>query len=64
MDDWFRWPAVPELGLGARHKDAHRQVAVNGLGGCGDVQAAVHTVFLQAWSGHEDRAEWPVELGW
>ncbi|PJN25112.1 hypothetical protein CG736_16710 [Kitasatospora sp. CB02891] len=73
--DWFHWPAVPELGLGARHKDAHLQVAVNSLDVCGDVQAAVHTVFIHFRSGDEDRAEWlaqqvglrpvgPVELGW
>ncbi|MFF0295693.1 hypothetical protein ACFYST_19765 [Kitasatospora sp. NPDC004614] len=73
--DWFSWPAVPELGLGMRNKDACLQIAINSRDVTADVPAADHTVFIHFRSGDVERAEWlarqvglrgigPVEMGW
>ncbi|MFD7907956.1 MULTISPECIES: hypothetical protein [unclassified Kitasatospora] len=75
--DWdcFSWPAVPELGLAVRNKDAYVQIALNSRDVFRDVPAEDHTVFVHFRQGDVERAEWlarqaglqpvgPVEWGW
>lgn len=71
----FAWPAVPELGLDLRGKDAGVQIALNSDTVDYDRPAADHTVFLHFNAGDVRRAEWlarqvgltpvgPVGSGW
>jgi hypothetical protein len=75
--DWdcFSWPAVPELGLAMRSKDAYVQIAINSRDVYRDTPATDHTVFIHFREGDVVRAEWlaqqvglhpigPVEGGW
>ncbi|THA29040.1 hypothetical protein [Streptomyces sp. A1547] len=73
--DFFSWPAVPELDLEIRNKDAYVQIAINSRDVGRDVPATDHTVFIHFRSGDVERAEWlaqqvglqpigPVEWGW
>ncbi|MGW8361849.1 hypothetical protein ACWGK1_14905 [Streptomyces wedmorensis] len=73
--DFFSWPAVPELGLEIRNKDAHVQIAINSQGVYQDAPSTDHTVFIHFREGDVARAEWlaqqvglqpigPVECGW
>ncbi len=73
--DFFSWPAVPELGLEIRNKDACVQIAINSRDVYRDVSAPDHTVFIHFREGDVARAEWlaqqvglqpigPVECGW
>ncbi|MFV5994934.1 hypothetical protein ACNPQM_21360 [Streptomyces sp. NPDC056231] len=73
--DFFSWPAVPELGLEIRNKDAKVQIAINSRDVYRDAPATDHTVFIHFREGDVARAEWlaqqvglqpigPVECGW
>ncbi|GAA2142069.1 hypothetical protein GCM10009760_26860 [Kitasatospora kazusensis] len=73
--DFFSWPAVPELGLESRNKDAGVQIAVNCRDVYREVPAPDHTVFIHFREGDVARAEWlagqvglrpigPVACGW
>ncbi|MBP0451386.1 hypothetical protein J5Y04_17800 [Kitasatospora sp. RG8] len=73
--DYFSWPAVPELGLDVRNKDAYVQIVFNCHGVGREVPASDHTVYIHFREGDVERAEWlarqaglqpigPVECGW
>ncbi|MFB7106231.1 hypothetical protein [Streptomyces hydrogenans] len=73
--DFFSWPAVSELGLEIRNKDAYVQIAMNSEDVYQDTPAPDHTVFIHFREGDVARAEWlarqvglqpigPVECGW
>ena len=73
--DFFSWPAVSELGLEIRSKDAYVQIAMNSEDVYQDTPAPDHTVFIHFREGDVARAEWlarqvglqpigPVECGW
>ncbi|HET9170956.1 MAG TPA: hypothetical protein VFN97_16080 [Actinospica sp.] len=75
--DWalFSWPAVPELDLEERAKDAGIQIAINSRDVLSEIPAADHTVFLHLRGEDTARAEWladqvglkpigPWESGW
>lgn len=73
--DFFSWPAVPELGLEVRNKDAYVQIAINSQDVYRETPATDHTVFVHFRQGDVERAEWlaqevglqpigPVEWGW
>jgi hypothetical protein len=72
---WFQWPAVPELGLEPRAKDAFVQIAINSRDVQSEIPAADHTVFIHLRGEDNTRAEWlarqvglqpigPWEIGW
>lgn len=58
--DWvfFSWPAVPELGLEIRNKDAYVQIAINSRDVYRDTPATDHTVFIHFREGDVARAKW------
>ncbi|MET8544648.1 hypothetical protein ABZW03_28995 [Kitasatospora sp. NPDC004799] len=71
----FAWPAVPDLGLDLRAKDAGVQIALNSRNVDYDRPSDDHTVFLHFRAGDVRRAEWlarhvglaavgPAESGW
>ncbi|MEV7185406.1 hypothetical protein [Kitasatospora sp. NPDC093102] len=71
----FAWPAVPELGLELRSKDAKVQIALNSSNVDFDRPSDGHTLFIHFRAGDVERAEWlarqvgltavgPVESGW
>lgn len=73
--DFFSWPAVPELGLDIRNKDAYVQIAINSQDVYRETPATDHTVFVHFRRDDVARAEWlarevglqpigPVEGGW
>ncbi|WP_143200402.1 hypothetical protein [Kitasatospora sp. CB01950] len=55
---YFNWPAVPELQLEMRHKDAYVQIAINSRDIHGDEPASDHTVFIHVPHGATERAKW------
>ncbi|MFF7995325.1 hypothetical protein ACFZDG_36860 [Kitasatospora xanthocidica] len=71
----FSWPAVPELGLEPRWKDAYVQISVHGHEVGRDTPTPDHTVFIHFREGDVARAAWlarqvglrpigPAECGW
>ncbi|MGW5001591.1 hypothetical protein ACWEP8_28420 [Streptomyces hydrogenans] len=73
--DFFSRPAVSELGLEIRNKNAYIQIAINSEDVHQETSAPIHTVFIRFRVGDMARAEWlarqvglqpigPVECGW
>ncbi|MFD8751475.1 hypothetical protein ACFV0O_10925 [Kitasatospora sp. NPDC059577] len=54
----FAWPAVPELDLKPRAKDAHLQIVLNSRNADFDRPSEDHTLFIHFRSGDLERAEW------
>ncbi|MBR7835855.1 hypothetical protein KDL01_21455 [Actinospica durhamensis] len=55
---WFQWPAVAELGLEPRGKDAFVQIVINSRDVMSEIPAADHTVFIHLRGEDDTRAEW------
>ncbi|WP_189849877.1 hypothetical protein [Streptomyces omiyaensis] len=56
--DFFAWPAVAELGLRERDKDARVQIAINSQDIYQEIPSTDHTLFIHLREGDMERGEW------